>query len=389
MCAVLKRVTPPRPVSYRRSGSERGFMLVAMSLTSIALMGVLGLSVDLGRMFIAKNETQIYCDAAALAASLALDGTTTGITRAQAAISGSDNKWNLGTTTISNAVVTFATTSAGPWVANPSPAAAYGYVKVSAAVSVKLYFLPIVVTQDAQSVSSSSSAGQVPISLFRRGLAPYTVVSTNTTGPNFGLTKGSLYDIQWPAYNSTRANCSPSNPDRCFISSPCSGESTASKAAVVSSWGASIDGYWGSTSNSIIQQEILDVIQQEDVDIGTNLTPLLTSGNKASQAGYLDQRVSQDNNSTDNLLSAYLSNPHNGRRLIAVPIVNPVSVTQTIVIGYGMFLLSTNGSPSDTYVKDTNGNEPFCAAYAGTFTVGSIYPGVGGSTGGSAVKLVQ
>ena len=59
-----------------REGRERGFVLVTMAVAAIALIGVLGLAVDLGHMFISKNETQAYCDSAALAAALALDGTT-------------------------------------------------------------------------------------------------------------------------------------------------------------------------------------------------------------------------------------------------------------------------------------------------------------------------
>ena len=80
-------------------------------VTAIALMGALGLAVDLGRVFIAKNETQAFCDAAALAAALALDGTSTGITSAQAAVTSSTNQWNFGTTAVSSPTVVFATAS--------------------------------------------------------------------------------------------------------------------------------------------------------------------------------------------------------------------------------------------------------------------------------------
>src|SRR5579872_3928020 len=110
------RVTMPRNMSAAHSGGrERGFVLITMAVAAIALIGVLGMSVDIGRMFIAKNETQAYCDSAALAAALALDGTTTGIANAKAAVSNSINSWNLDTTKISSPTVTFATAAAGPW----------------------------------------------------------------------------------------------------------------------------------------------------------------------------------------------------------------------------------------------------------------------------------
>src|SRR5258708_24837586 len=96
----------------RRNGQEGGYVLVTMAIAAFALIGVMGVSVDIGRMFIAKNATQAYSDAAPLAASLHLDGTTAGITRAQTSVTTPTNTWNFNTTTISNPSVTFAVSSA-------------------------------------------------------------------------------------------------------------------------------------------------------------------------------------------------------------------------------------------------------------------------------------
>ena len=384
-------VTMPRNISAScRHGRERGFVLITMAAAAFALIGILGVAVDFGRMFIAKNETQEYCDAAALAAALALDGTTTGITNAKSAVSTSTNTWNLDTTTITNPTVTFATTTAGPWAANPNPATGFIYARVSVTVSMPLYFLSVVVAQTTQNVTSSATAGQIPITTFPRGLAPYTAVSTDSTGPNFGMVVGNSYDIQWPQYNATRSGCGVNNPDKCFNQPPCSGDSKATEQAVVANWGPNTSGYWGSTSNSSIEQEILDVIQLQAVDVGTNIQPVLSNGTKASEAGYLDERASQDTDTSDNIVADYLAAVHNGRRLIPVPIVDPVDPTHTNVIGYGQFLLLANGpGNSNYYTKTTNGNDPFCAIYAGPYNVGSTGPGAGGSTGASRVKLVQ
>ena len=81
------------------------------------------MAVDLGRMFIAKNETQAYCDAAALAAALALNGASSGITAAQNAVANTKNAWNLDSAYITNYQVAFATGVGGPWDGNPNPAA--------------------------------------------------------------------------------------------------------------------------------------------------------------------------------------------------------------------------------------------------------------------------
>src|SRR5258708_3125796 len=377
----------------RRKGEEAGYVLVTMAIAAFALVGVMGVAVDIGRMFIAKNETQAYCDAAALAASLQLDGTTTGIAHAKTAVTNSTNTWNFNTATISNPTVTFALTSAGPWVANPNPATLYAYAQVSATVSEQLYFIPVIVTQTTQNVVSAATAGQIALTSFPRGLAPYTAVSTNTTRPDFGLVVGNSYDIQWPNYNGTRAGCGPTTPDGCFVTPPCTGDPQASRAAVTSNWGAGTKGYWGSTSNSTIQQEILDLIQLSAVAVGTNIQPVLTSGDKASEKGYLDQRASEDSDTTDNIVSDYLAAVHNGRRLIAVPVVDPTDTTHTNVLGFGEFLLLANGPGTSTYYQTvySSGNDPFCAVYVGTYLVGGTGPGVQlpGGRGAVRVKLVQ
>lgn len=363
---------------------------MTMALTSVAVLGVVGLAVDIGRMFIVKNETQVYCDSAAIAAAMVLNGASTGINQARSAVAASRNNWNFGSTAVSSPTVTFATASAGPWLANPSPAVGYAYVRVTATVPVQLFFLPLVTGQGTFNVITTAAAGQVSIGSLSRGASPYTAISTTPAAVNFGLIVGNSYDIQWPTYNGNRSGCGPGNPDKCFNSSPCSGDPTASQLAVVLNWGPKYSGYWGSNSNSLIAAEVLDAVQMAPIAIGGNLDPLLTSGNKQSEAGYLDQRASQDTDTSDSTPGLYFASAsHNGRRLLPVAIANPVDPTHTNVIGFGQFLLSANGSPSDYYVKSANGNSPFCAVYAGPYNIGSLGAGAGGSTGATAVRLVE
>jgi Flp pilus assembly protein TadG len=378
-----------RTIAGRRKGRERGFVLVTMAVAAIALIGVLGLAVDLGHLFIAKNETQAYCDSAALAAALALDGTTSGIINAKAVVGNSTNAWNFSNTAINNSAVTFATSINGPWDSNPSPAAGYAFARVSATVPMQLYFIPVLVAQTVANVASMATAAQVALTSVPRGLAPYTAVSTDNTPPNFGLVVGNSYDIHWPQFNSHRTGCDSAHSDNCFNWSPCPGDTPASKTAVVANWGDSNSGFWGSDSNSIIKQEVLDLIQVQGMAIGDNIAPILTNGTKQSEASILDERVSQDVNTSDNTVSGYLAATHNGRRLLAVPVVDPTSPSTTTVIGYGVFLLYADGQPSHYYKSNATGNEPYCALYAGTYNIGGTGPGAGGATGATRVKLVQ
>lgn len=355
-----------------------------MTIAATAILLAVGMALDIGRMFIAKNETQNFCDSAALAAALALDGTSNGIANAKTAVSNSTDKWNFGTTSVSDSTVLFSSTATGPWGSNPSTPSAILYTKVTATAPVSMYFMPVISHLFTQDVSSIATGGQVPMTTIKQGLAPYTAVSTNSTPPNFGLVVGQSYDMQWPATNGNNN----------FVQPACSGDSTASKNAVLANWGSSDNGYWGASANSSIAAEVLDQIQLTAISTGTNIMPVLTNGNKAAEAVYLDDRASEDINYTDNSIginpaSGYMADTHNGRRLMAVPIVDPVSPTETDVIGYGVFLLFTNGSTSNYYQKTANGNDPFCAMYAGAFDLSNLQVGVGGTTGATQVELVQ
>src|SRR6266849_3472741 len=68
---------------------RHGFTLLATAMCAVGLFGMAGLAIDIGRMYITKNEAQGYADAAALAAAQQLDGTASGLTNADSAVSAS------------------------------------------------------------------------------------------------------------------------------------------------------------------------------------------------------------------------------------------------------------------------------------------------------------
>jgi Flp pilus assembly protein TadG len=374
-----------RQYSFTTQPDRRGFIMVTMALAAVGTIGALGIAVDLGRMYVAKSETQSFCDSAAYSATLNLDGTSDGISAAKAAVASAANYWNFDSLKITDYEVVFAKLKTGPWVANPSPASGYVYTRVTANVPLGLYFIPVVVAQKTQNVQALAVAGQIPQGTLKRGLGPFTAVSTDESSANFGFQVGKYYNIQWPAYNGTKAGCGPGNPDKCFVQPPCDGDPQASKSAIVEHWGASVNGYWGSNANHEIYQAVIDVIQLQPVSIGDTIA--MTSGNKNMEALALDDRVNQDGDRINNEPSNYLENPyHNGRRLIGLPVVKPTAAG-TIVIGYAAFLLVSNGNPSNYYASG-NGNDPFCAVYAGPYVQGGSTSG-GGSAGYTVVRLVQ
>ena len=80
-----------------RPNRQKGFILIAMSVCMFLLLAVIGMAFDMGRVYIARNEAQIFTDAAAMAAAKQLDGTAAGLDRARAAVAAMPNRWNLGT----------------------------------------------------------------------------------------------------------------------------------------------------------------------------------------------------------------------------------------------------------------------------------------------------
>jgi Flp pilus assembly protein TadG len=399
---ISKRESSRQSLSIRRK-RQRGFVLITMAAAAICLIAVLGLAIDMGHTFIVKNETQAFVDAAALAATLQLNGQDTGITQAKAAVTTmtTRNKWNFATTAVPSPTVQFATVSTGPWLTTPSPATGYKYARVQSAVSVPLYFIPVVRAFPAytQTVNSQAIAGQIDVTTIGIGLSPYSGVSTNTTGPNFGMVVGGEYSIQWAHFTGNGNGCSAAHPEKCFQGNGLCGNAIGGDTdngaawAVASNWSSSFSGYWGATSNSVIEAYTLGSAQLEAISVSppTNIYPVLTTGQKNSEGGWLDWKVNHDTDSTDTTWADYstaLANgTANGQRLLTVPVLDPVDATTTNAIGYAQFMLETNHTPSDNYTK-LNGNQAWCAIYAGPLDLGSVTPGVGGSSGAAVTKLV-
>ena len=130
--------------------SERGFVLIATSIALVILVALGGLGIDVGRMYLIKDELQAFADAAALSAALKLDGTGQGIENArQAPVDLATGphamKWNMGTEAITEIAISFAKGDAKPdaqtWQAEPHEAGEYRFVRVVATAHAPLIFL--------------------------------------------------------------------------------------------------------------------------------------------------------------------------------------------------------------------------------------------------------
>jgi Flp pilus assembly protein TadG len=386
----------PRPVIR---SSKSGFTLIASAICSFAVIGSTGLAVDLGRMYIAKNEVQAFADAAAIAAAQQLDGTTNGLTRARTAAQGVTNRWNLGTQLVTNPTVEFSLPNGAgglnfTWAAAPSPATSYSVVRVHATVPVQLFFLSALAGRNQSFVGAQAIGAQTPVTSFKQGLFPFSPfghmfeIGTGVPcGPNpqpgcrdqiSGLVIGNEYTLRW---------ASNPNPNGGGGGNMCAGDRTSPVVAqqmidIANSAGSSERGFIENTAASVSRETVINDYQSVTRSVGDLVT--MTGGAMQTIYDALQERIFQDTNQSATNAQQYFSGPHNNRRVVAC-IINDgqvVNGSQFRAVEIGSFLLL----PGSTY--GSGGNQGWCAVYLGPFCQG-CKSNAAGSSGAYVVRLLS
>jgi Flp pilus assembly protein TadG len=362
-----------------RKRGEQGFSLILLSLALFVMLGMVGLAIDLGRMFIYQNELQTFADASVLAAVAQMDGTQSGIQGADATATAGPlgttkpNGYNFGTVSISNVTTSYATTYAGTYdsyATASSPATNnYRFIRLTASANVPLNFLPVlpgISTQIAE--SASATAGQKPqSSISNGGLLPFAPDAHNQADTkNFGLTPGTEYTLKWGNVNVTTcagdAGFTPPGsppPEHGFVDIG-EGNSNANVRVAIQ-----YGGY--PNANSF----------PSSVSTGDSLSGV--PGNRSTSIfDALANRAAQDTNDTSTTYAQYkASGTGNGRRIVTVAIAGTWSGHGTNVsmpvLGFANFLLEP------TY-SGTSG--PICATYIGP---GDLTGAGSGGTDGASV----
>ncbi len=147
------------------ASKEKGFVLIAMSVAMLLLLAVLGMAFDFGRIYIARNEAQVFTDAAAMTAAAKLNGTAEGVARAKAGVANLPMRWNLGTQPFSGVVIEFSADGLR-WDADPKEPAELTMARVTApANSVDIVFLRAVGGPNRFTVPARSVATANPVRL--------------------------------------------------------------------------------------------------------------------------------------------------------------------------------------------------------------------------------
>ncbi|AOZ05406.1 pilus assembly protein TadG-related protein [Cupriavidus malaysiensis] len=176
----------------------RGAVLPMVGLMLAVLIGMAGLVIDLGSLFVAKSELQSAVDSCALAAAQELDGTSSATARAQSAGLTAGNANNVQFQSVSasltSADITFSDSLTGSFSSGFSPTAA-AYAKCSHTTSgIVALLIKMVGGPSSNSVaavgvatrSHAQSACPVPI-----GLIP----KTGGTSPDYGFQVGEWVSV--------------------------------------------------------------------------------------------------------------------------------------------------------------------------------------------------
>jgi uncharacterized membrane protein len=133
------------------------------------MLGLAGLGVDIGRMYVIRAELQSFTDAAALSAALELNGTKSGLARARAGAERLADgphamRWDMGTQPIANIATSFAIGSGTPdkesWQEQPKQAGDFRFVRVVATAQAPVIFLRIFQPLSATNVAAASVAAK-------------------------------------------------------------------------------------------------------------------------------------------------------------------------------------------------------------------------------------
>ena len=383
--------------------TERGFTMLTTAVCAVAIFGMAGLAIDMGRMYITKNEAQSYADSASLYAAQQLNGTSAGLTAADTAVANVPMGWGFGTTAFTGTTTEYSVDGSTGWATSGKVTASnvsqIAYVRVTANVSnLPLYLLPVTGTGTTATVKAQAIAGQTlegtsSANPLRNNVFPYSPIAnvdaTNssqlpTTGDPFGFTPGQQYDLKWPA--SAAVGTLGANK------TPCAGDNNQAMVNRETPSGSA----WGEVvynSAESIYQSITDDSGNVSLYVNQSVTP--TTGDKNKEVTAFNTRVSQDGDTTSTTVSDYLANSkHNGRRLVTVMVNNGYanaagvvysSSQQAIGLGYAQFLLL----PS--YTKNGGANNAWCAVYVGPGAASDTPSGgaVSSSTGVAVIRLVQ
>lgn len=368
-----------------------GAVLIILAITLVALLGIIGLAIDIGHAYVNKSQLQNIADACALAGASALNETAAGIVEAQsrATDSGSNlnNKFefNRKPLAIDNSWVTYSISLNGPWVSGATAQglpAGIKFVKVAIPATQQsdvIFGSLIPGVSNVINLGAEAVAGRAAQNQACEGvLDPFAVPPGPNGGlgdptGNFGYVPGHVYEVRFSPGSSGK-NCS----------------STFPLTSTTGNFGfADPDGCGPNVT--CLRNALLDPnpggncvqISVEALDTTTG-----NMGNAALKA--MQDRFDQDTNSaTYTTLAAYnsgyVNSATNGRRIVMVSMtdgyVPPGHSGQYNVEGFGCFFMADRPDASPP-------SSAICLMYVGNCGIVGPQANSGSSSAPSLTKTV-
>jgi Flp pilus assembly protein TadG len=352
----------------RRFGmrSRGGYVTLLFALCLLFLLGVCGLAIDIGRMYVAKSESQSFADAAALNAVSTLATSPGAFSAATTAASQTSKKWNFGITAITDVVTTFGTSTTDTFTATPpapgNQASDYRFVRVTTHVNVPMYLMIAAIRQPQAVVAGQAMSGLLSTTSLPGGEFPFSPYSRKNASPDdgsdpFGFKVGNSYTLRWsPPGDQTTCGTDSGNvgSNGSFRGYCCTGSSSATSV-----------------------RDVLAGAGTVPVSVGDAFGPLETPGQKNSIS--IQDFINYDTDQVSPDYATYhanTTNPGNGKRIVIVPVNN----NQQTVAGFAAFFL---------YTADQYAGKNYCGEYIGAITQGA--PGLppGSGSGVYHMKLIQ
>jgi uncharacterized membrane protein len=148
-----------------RRQSQKGFVLIVTSIAMTLLLGVAGLGIDIGRMYVIRAELQTFTDAAALSAAMELNGTASGLALARTgagklASGPHAMRFDMGTQPITNITTSFSLDNK-TWQETTKPSADCRFVRVVATEPAPVIFLRIFQPRTSTTIAAASVASKM------------------------------------------------------------------------------------------------------------------------------------------------------------------------------------------------------------------------------------
>jgi hypothetical protein len=305
-------------------------------------------------MYIVKSETQAFADSASFAATLQLDGTATGITRAQTAVTNNPKK-----SAFTNVTTSFATASTGPWT--PLHRSADRLLLCQSAGYGEPAHVPMALWgPNARSASAVAAAADPPTTA-ESSFSPYTrIASSDNPADPYGFLAGNQYTLRWG---------SPGNHTTCGTDATQPNLST----------NGNVRGYCCVQGASTLRDAIVggDTIP---LSLGDSVQMFQGAVNTAPPS--IAWKVNLIRMPTQPLRPSTAPPDRNGARVVMVPVNG--GAPGYLNLGFAAFFLLQH-----TYYEGLNGNDAACGVYIGRYLQGQQIPPAPGGSGIFHIKLFQ